>query len=194
MRPDYAAVRRGDLTLAAEGAKHSRQDLRELTAEMLDAVEALIAGATDADIVFQPADPEANDEGAPPDERHQGWTLAHVLAHTTAGSEEAAAVALSLARGAPANDRPRYETPWPELTTVDQIRRRLDESRRMRLAMLDAWPDRPHLDETITPVEFFGPLNAPARFLLGLTHEDWHLPQIEEIMRQAKTAGGGSSA
>lgn len=190
MRVDYDALRRGDLTLADEGAKQTRQDLRELTDEMVDAVRALVAGATDADVVFQPDDPEADDPGAAPEERELGWTLAHVVAHTTAGSEEGAAVALTLARGAPADGRPRHETPWRGLTTIDQVVHRLEESRRMRLAMLDAWPDEPHLDNSVTPIERFGPLNAPARFLLGLMHEAWHLPQIEEIMRQARAARG----
>ncbi len=190
MRVDYDALRRGDLSLATEGAKHSRQDLRQLTEEMIDAVRARIAGATDDVVVFQPNDPEADDPGAPPAEREQGWTLGHVVVHTTAGSEEGAALALTLARGAPVEGRPRYETPWQEVTTIDQVVHRLDESRRMRLAMLDAWPDQPHLDNAITPIERYGPLNAPARFLLGLMHEAWHLPQLEEIMRQARAARG----
>jgi hypothetical protein len=60
----------------------------------------------------------------------------------------------------------------------------------MRLAMLAAWPDEPDLATTIVQVERFGPLNAVGRYLLGLMHEDGHLGQIAEIMRQARAARG----
>lgn len=114
------------------------------------------------------------------------WTLGHVVVHTTAGSEEGAAAALTLARGAPLDGRPRYEVPWEEVTTIGQVVRRLEESRRMRLAMLAAWPDEPHLGNTAVLIERLGPLNATGRYLVGLMHEDGHLPQLAEIARQAR--------
>lgn len=187
-RPDYAALLSGERRYADEAAAWSRDDLARLTNEMIDDVRRRIDGFVDGDVVFLPVDPEANDPGAPDDEREAGWTLGHVVAHTTAGGEEAAALALTLARGAPAEGRPRYETPWREIETVAQIVHRLEESRRMRLAMLQAWPDRPDLAQTITPIERFGPMNAVARYLLGLVHEDSHLPQIDDIVRQAWAA------
>jgi PPOX class probable F420-dependent enzyme len=76
------------------------------------------------------------------------------------------------------------------MRTVAQVVRRLEESRRMRLAMLAAWPDEPHLDNTGVLVERFGPLNATSLYLLGLMHEDRHLPQVAEIVRQARQARG----
>lgn len=188
MSIDFPKLLSGDLKFADVAATLSPTDLPTMTNKHIDQILALIADATDADVVFMPNDPEANDEGAAPDEREIGWTLGHVIVHTTAGGEEGAALALTLARGAPADSRPRYETPWREFTTIAQVRHRLEESRRMRLAMHAAWPDRPDLRQTITPIEHFGPMNAIARDLLGLTHEDWHMAQIGEIMRQARTA------
>lgn len=61
----------------------------------------------------------------------------------------------------------------------------------MRLAMLDAWPDAPLLDNTITLIPRFGPMNAVGRDLLGLKHQHGHLPQIAEITRQARAAHSG---
>lgn len=188
MRPDYAALRAGEQSFAAAATDLTNDDLVRLTNEMVDEIERLIGEAHNADVVFQPDDPEADDPGAAPDEREVGWTLGHVVVHTTAGAEEGAAVALTLARGAPADGRPRYETSWWEIRTVEDVRQRLDESRRMRLAMLAGWPDTPDLANTVTPIERLGPMNAVGRYLLGLSHEDWHLPQIADVMRQARAA------
>ena len=190
MKIDLGAVRRGELPLAETTAPLTRDDLRAMTDEIVDVQLAMIDGVEDADVVFVPDDPEANDPGAEGDEATQGWTLGHVVVHVTAGSEEGAAAALTLARGAPLEGRPRYETPWQEIRTAAQVRHRLEESRRMRLAMLDAWPDEPHLDNTAVLIERFGPMNAVARYVFGLAHEDWHLPQVAEVARQAKAARG----
>jgi len=193
VRIDLGAIRRGDLNLAEQTAPLSPADLRAMTDEIVDEQLRLIDGVVDADVVFLPVDPDADDEGATGDEASEAWTLGHVVVHTTAGSEEGAAAALTLARGAPPEGRPRYETPWQEMRTAAQVRHRLEESRRMRLAMLAAWPDAPHLDQTVVVVEHYGPQNAVARFVFGLVHEDWHLPQVAEIVRQAKAARGETS-
>jgi hypothetical protein len=49
------------------------------------------------------------------------------------------------------------------------------------------WPQRPHLDNTY---EFFDGrrINAVERFVWGLKHDDDHLGQIAEIVRQAQAA------
>jgi hypothetical protein len=86
------------------------------------------------------------------------------------------------------NERSRYEVPWETVTTAAQVVHRLEESRRMRLAMLDAWPDEPHLDQTQNPIPRLGPLNAISRFLLGLGHDAAHIEQIHDAVRQAKAA------
>ena len=94
-----------------------------------------------------------------------------------------------MARGVPSREgRSRYETPWETATTIVQCRRRLAESRRMRLATLDIWPDTPHMDNLFRwRVDGQG-YNPVARFALGLNHEYNHLGQIAEIVRQARSA------
>lgn len=190
---DFSPIRERKQSLAEFAADIHKQDLYTSSNALLDRIDELIADATNADVVFQPVDPEAHDAAAAsPDEEGIAWTLGHVIVHATAGSEEGAALALDLARGVPLADdtRSRYETPWDSVTTIEQVRQRLAESRRMRVAMLDAWPDQPHLDNTQTPIKRLGPLNAVGRFLMGLMHEDGHLEQIAEIMRQARADRG----
>jgi hypothetical protein len=124
--------------------------------------------------------------------------LGHVIVHVTASAEEAAYQAVELARGVRYRRlRSRYEVPWQTVTTIEQCRQRLEESRRMRLASLDMWPDKPFLANTyklqIGPAvvtEGYPQANCVVRFLLGLMHEDEHLDQITEIVRQARAARG----
>jgi len=190
---DLSPVFRREKTLAEIGAPITKQDLIAFTNEILDTQRAIIAEATDADVVFVPVDPQANDANAAPGtEVQQAWTLGHVVVHATAGSEEGAATALTLARSVQVEGRSRYETPWERVTSVAQVVQRYEESRKMRLAMLDAWPEQPDLANSYTPTEVFGPMNAVARFLLGLAHEQSHLEQLREIMRQAKQARGAN--
>ena len=56
----------------------------------------------------------------------------------------------------------------------------------MRLASLDMWPDRPHLDNTYVPYAGVAPYNAVARFIGGLSHDDSHMAQIERLAREAR--------
>jgi hypothetical protein len=167
-------------------------DLRNLTNEMIDAMLSIVADATDEDVVFVPQDPNADDPYGIPEERDLVWTLGHVVVHTTASAEESAALALTLARGLIPEGRSRYEVPWRTVQTIDQVRQRFEESRRMRLAMLDAWPDEPHLEVTYSISPRFGPFNATARFLMGLYHDDDHLGQLNEIMRQVREVRSSS--
>ncbi len=181
---DFARVREGDLTLADLARGLSPADLHRLTDEMIDAVLAIIETATAADVVFVPEDPLAHDAFASA-EATLPWTLGHVIAHTTASSEEAGALSSTLARGIAVEGRSRYEVDWKTLRTVAQVRQRLEESRHMRHAFLDSWPYQPHLEMVDRGHAEYGPLNAIGRFLLGLMHEDEHLAQLREIMRQA---------
>ncbi len=189
MRLDFSPIRNGEQTIAEFSAPVTLQDLRETTDALVDEQRRILAGIVDVDVVFVPVDSDANDPGAG-EEAATPWTLGHVVVHATAGSEEGAAAALTLARGAPLEGRPRYETPWQRMQTVDHVVHRLEESRRMRLAMLSAWPDEPDLDQTVVLVPRFGPLNAVGRYVLGLMHEDGHLAQLAEIVRQARAARG----
>jgi hypothetical protein len=180
-------VRLSDLT-----AEFTRDDLRRLTNEMIDTQLRLIAHADDADVTFTPSDPQANDRFAlNPADINLPWTLGHVIAHITASSEESAFIAAELARGVEYHGRSRYEVPWQSVTTIQQLRDRLAESRRLRLASLELWPDQPQLDNTYTypgdPLKT-GPINAVTRFMLGLQHDNSHLAQIEDILRQSRAA------
>lgn len=183
---DFTPIRNHTQSFADFSRNLTKADLQKYTNEMIDTELDIINGATDADVVFVPVDPQANDTFGKPEEATLAWTLGHVVVHATASSEEAAALASSLARGLAVEGRSRYETPWQTVTTVAQLRQRLEESRRMRLAFLETWPDDPHLD--ITQELSFGTFNAVTRFLTGLLHEDSHLEQLREIMRQARAA------
>ncbi len=187
---DLGPVFRGETSLAEVTAGLGRDDLRAMTNEMIDLQAAALEGITDADVTFVPVDPAAKEDDAASSatEVELAWTLAHVVAHTTASSEEGAATALTLARGVVVEGRSRYETPWETFSTVEQVLARLDESRRMRLSMLDAWPDQPHLDVTYTPIPPLGPLNPITRFVLGLGHDHAHLGQLREIAAQVRRA------
>jgi hypothetical protein len=185
---DFTPVRNKERTMDQVAAELTPDDLRQLTNEMVDVMLDLIAECKDGDVTFLPTDPDAYDSYAADEaETYQAWTLGHVVVHATASSEEAAAIAAELARGVAFHGRSRSEVPWESVTTIAQCRHRLEESRRMRLASMDMWPDDPHLDNT---QDFIGgePVNAIVRFVWGLKHDDDHLAQIAEIVRQAKGA------
>jgi hypothetical protein len=184
---DFTPLRDKELTMSQLTADLGADDLRRLTDEMADTVLGLISACVDADVTFVPEDPDAHDPFADDEaDVALAWTLGHVIVHITASSEESAALAAELARGVEFHGRSRYETPWEIVRTIAQCRQRLEESRRLCLASLDMWPDRPHLDNVY---EAFGQeINAVTRFVWGLKHADDHLGQIEEIARQASAA------
>lgn len=191
---DFTSVNAKTITMAELCAGLTVTDLRALTNEMVDTMLALIADCTDADVVFQPIDPAANDPfAANADEANLAWTLGHVIVHSTASAEESAFLAAEMARGVENHGRSRYETPWEAVTTIAQCRQRLEESRRMRLASLDMWPDAPHFEVIYSPWRSAGEINCVARFVLGLRHDNDHLEQIADIVRQACGARTGAS-
>ena len=162
------------------------EELRALTNEVIATALKLLGGCIDEDVTFIPYDPHAHDEAASDDEKSIAWTLGHIIAHMTATSEEHTATAAELARGVEYHGRSRYEVPWRTITTVAQCRARLEESRRMRLASLSAWPDEPHLDNIHLAWED-GPLYGPIQHvLLGLRHDAAHLEQIRDVVQQAR--------
>ena len=186
---DFTPVRNQQRTMAQLTAGLTVADLRQLTNEMVDTILGLIAESTDADVTADILDPQANDTFASnPDEVGISWTLGHVIVHTTASAEESAALAAELARGVEFHGRSRSEVPWENVTTIAQCRARLEESRRMRLASLDMWPDQPYLDNTYEPYAGRGAYNAVTRFVGGLSHDDSHLAQIERLAREARAA------
>jgi len=185
----FQPLRDGKITFEELVAGLSRDDLRDLTCEMISTVMELIHDCVDVDVIFQPQDPEADDPyAAKPEEAAMPWTLGHVIVHITASAEESAALAAELARGVPNHGRSRYEVPWQEMRSIEDCRHRLHESLRMRLASLDMWPDEPYL-ETACEAWKDGPqVNAAGRFVLGLLHSENHLEQIEDVVRQAREA------
>jgi hypothetical protein len=184
---DFTPVRQKEITVRELAANLTKADLARLTNEMVDTILQRIAECEDADVTFVPSDPLANDTFAVnPDEVNLPWTLGHVIVHTTASSEESAFLAAELARGVPNHGRSRAEVPWETVTTIAQCRRRLEESRHMRLASLELWPDPPDLNNRYAYREGSDPMNALTRFVNGLSHDDSHLEQITKIVRQAR--------
>ncbi len=188
---NFQAVREKKMKLSDLAAGLTLDDLRKLTNEMIDKEIELLRECSDADVVFQPVDPIANDTFAASDaDKGLAWTLGHVIVHGTASSEESAFLAAEMARGVANHGRSRSEVSWETVTTIKQCRDRLEESRRMRLAMLDVWPTQAHLHLVYEPYPGAGEMNAVARFIGGLSHEDSHLGQIENIVKQARTGRG----
>jgi hypothetical protein len=188
---DFAPVTAKELTMKEFVVRQgvTTNDLAVLTNEMIDRMLTLIQDCMDADVTFVPSDPEANDTFAATEgEVDLAWTLGHVIVHTTASSEEAAFLATEVARGVLwRGGRARYEVPWESVTTIQQCRDRLEESRRMRLALLEAWPQPPHIENEYEPYAGVKH-NCISRFVSGLSHDDSHLKQIEKIVAQAKAA------
>lgn len=195
---DFSAIRQGTESIIELSDGLGAAELHQQTDEMIDTMRDLIAGCTDADVVFEPIDADAYDSAAATaEEVYISWTLGHVIVHVTASSEEAAFQAAELARGVRYRQlRSRYEAPWQSVTTIEQCINRLEESRRMRHSSLNMWPDEPFLDNTYVLKSGALPsvtkdrpeANAATKFILGLLHDDSHLGQIGEIVRQAKEA------
>lgn len=191
---DFAPVKSGEIKLMDYAVRFTVDDLRRFTNESIDTLLEILKGLDDADVTFDPVDPDADDPHALPGEEKIGWSLAHLVAHVTASSEEWAAYSSILARGIayPPEPRLRYETPWREIRTYAQCVQRLEESRRIRLGYLNTWPDTPFLDvkREMSPrfIERFGEVNAPAALLFGLQHEVGHYAQFREVRRQAVAA------
>ena len=187
---DFSPVHSRVKTSQELAAGLSREDLAKLTDEMCDLQLEAIRDAVDEDVDRVPEDPEANDTfAAKPEDVGLSWTLGHVVVHTTASSEEAAAVALTLARGLPVDGRSRYEVPWEGVRTAAFIRGRIEESRRMRLAMLAAWPDKPHLDNFYAPSESLSPNAWKSVIEIDLYGTFFTSQAVLPVMR---TQGGGS--
>ena len=188
---DFQAVRDQESSFDELIAEITLNDLRVLTEEMVDTMLELIKDCVDADVIFEPVDPEAYDQwAATPEEVNMAWNLGHVVVHTAASAEEAAALSAELARGVEYHGRSRYEIPWEEMRTIEGCRQRLEESRRMRLGSLEMWPEEPHF-ENMHEAWSDGPMvNAIGRFVLGLMHDESHLGQMKEIVGQAQAARG----
>ncbi|GAC1361997.1 MAG: DinB family protein [Actinomycetota bacterium] len=190
MSIDFARVRSREATLTGAVAGLTPQDLARETEESIARMEVLLGEACDADVTFVPQDAAAADHAAEdPEEVSLAWTLAHLIVHCTASSEESAALAAEMARGVAMHGRSRWEVPWRSVTTLAQCRERLAESRRIRLASLHMWPDAAPDDIDPSPT-IPSRLAAKERFARGLAHEVGHLEQIRDVLGQAKAARG----
>ncbi len=189
---DFSRVDNDRFKLADLQREYTRERLIVATNASIDYTRALIQDADDTFVQFQPHDPDAHDSAASDEsETNMAWTLGHVIVHLTASGEETAAIGATLARGVPVTWRNRYEVPWQHVQTVQHLSDRLEESRRIRLAYLDAWPDTPHLDVTFDKIaQYTGHMNAIGYVLFGLKHDDDHFGQIAEIMQQATNTLG----
>jgi hypothetical protein len=184
---DFRPVRDRLQTLSEMAEGLMKADLVTATDSLFDDLLARIDGVIDADVTFMPVDPLANDQFASStSDVRVAWTLPHVIVHLAASAEESGFIAAELARGVARDGRSRWETPWQSVTTAEHTRACIHESRRMIRAMLEVWPQHPHLDVTVPAST--GPRNAVARFLSGLNHADSHLAQVSEIVRQARAA------
>jgi hypothetical protein len=191
---NFTPVLNGELKYLDLAEQYSVEQLRDATNASIDYLLDLIADLNDANVIFDPVDPLADDPYAAPGEEKIGWNIAHLVAHVTASSEEWAAYASILARGLdyPAEPRLRYETPWRDLTNLAQCIQRLEESRRIRLGYLATFPDTPFLETRRQLSERFieriGEINAPAAVLFGLSHEAGHFEQFKDVKNQALAA------
>ena len=166
-----------------------KQDLIDEINQLTDTILEILVECSDFAVAFAPHDPEAHDPYAEdPEDEDLGWGLGHLIAHITASNEEFAFIGAELARGVEVEPRrSRFEVDWEQITTIEQARHRLQESRRMVLACLDIWPDEPHLDN-FYPAHSGMEIKPVLRLLLGLNHASGHLAQIDEVIRQAKAA------
>lgn len=191
---DFSPVERGDVKMLEFSKQFSVADLKAATNASIDTILEIIRDMSDAQMTFLPLDPDADDPHAVEGEEKIGWSLAHLVVHVTASAEEGAAFSSILARGIPYPKEPRlrYETNWHTVTTKAQAAQRLEESRRIRLAYLDTWPDAPQLDvyreSSERSLEKYGHMNASASFLSSLKHEWGHFAQFREVRRQALEA------
>jgi DinB family protein len=185
---DFTPVHEGTVTMDELTRHLSPADLRTLTEESIAGLLAVLEGCADEEVVFVPDDPEAVDiYASDPTDRNLAWTAGHMVVHAYASGEEYSSISAELARGVEYHGRSRIEVPWQLVTTVEQCRRKLRESRRMRLAALDMWPDDPDLGNGYQPWRETDWVNCIGIFAWGIAHDQEHLGWIAKIRTQFTT-------
>jgi len=160
-------------------------DLRALTEESIAGLLEVLEDCADDEVVFVPQDPDAHDEyAADPGDQGLAWTIGHMVVHACASGEEYSFIGAELARGVEYHGRSRIEVPWQHVTTVARCRAKLHESRRMRLATLDVWPDRPDVGNGYQPWRETDWVNCVGIFAWGIAHDQEHLGWIRRIRQQ----------
>lgn len=113
---NFQAVREKEMSFDEMVADLNKDDLEDLTNEMIDTVIDLIADCEDSDVQFLPIDPDAYDPFAEEEKDVDlAWTLGHIIVHLNASNEESAALASELARGVEYHGRSRSEIPWESI-------------------------------------------------------------------------------
>jgi hypothetical protein len=186
---DFQPVFKKEKTLIDLANEYSHAGLGDALNSYVDVTLQIINSVSDEQAQYIPFDPEADDPHAATEaDRHIGWSLIHLVMHVTATAEEAAAFSSILARGIAIGGRLRRWRNWRAVTTCAETVARLEECRRMCLAYLATWPDRPDLSTKRTMPEDFkwpGP-NAPISFLAGLMHWHKHIEQLQQVAEQAR--------
>lgn len=185
MLVQFETIHNKEQTLGDLAGQCGVSDLRETLNSYVERTVGIIGGLTDQQVILIPYDPAADDPyAASKEERHVGWSLAHVVLHVTASAEEAAAFSSILARGIAIGGRLRHECDWRQITKTAELVSRLEECRRICLAYLSTWPDEPDLETTRVMPENISWMkaNAPLCFLFGLMH--WH-SHMEQLQRAA---------
>jgi hypothetical protein len=190
---DYTPIFDGSMKYTAFAGDITPDELRAEIHVLYDAVRDVLSRCTDEQVRYIPYDADAYDQYAEPGHEHDGWSIGHLVAHITATQEEAAGISSILARGIEVGGRQRYEVAWEELDTVEKALARLEESRRIVLAYLDAWPDTPDYNtlrqfNSEKARAYFGDLNARGNLIMGMAHHAEHLPQFKKVLAQAAEA------
>jgi hypothetical protein len=186
---DFQPVFKKEKTLIELANEYSHADLGAALNSYVNFTHQVISEVSDEQATHIPVDSNADDPYATTEaDRHLGWSLVHLVMHVTATAEEAAAFSSILARGIAIGGRLRSERNWREVTTCAEAVARLEECRRMCLAYLATWPDRPDLTTVrIMPqnLSWMKP-NAPVSFLAGLLHWHRHIEQFQHVAEQAR--------
>jgi len=79
---DFSPMRDGELTYLEFAARENigPSELKQLSDESVDLLLGLLDELKDADIVFEPADPDADDPFAVEGEEEIGWNFGHLIA------------------------------------------------------------------------------------------------------------------
>src|SRR5260370_7787177 len=95
MNIDLGAVYARQVSYADLMRNVRHADLYEMTDELFDVIELLLAGSTDAAVLFVPHDPAASDQ------IEQGWPLTHTTPHLTPPLHELPTITRHLSRPFP---------------------------------------------------------------------------------------------
>ena len=181
---DFSPMQQGIDQIETVQARIGREDVKETINAYYDFLLDVVRPMTDPQVCHEPRDEKA--------ENGVGWNVAHLVLHVTASNEEGSTVASLLARGIVRDGRFRHERDWQEVTTTEAILQRIQESRRICLAYLDAWPDHPALDVYRWMPEGSRMshlrINALGTIAFSLWHAFDHQQQIREAARQALAA------